>query len=671
MARTSSAGLPHLTCRSDAGQFTYHRQFRPDLVPFLDGTLRLSWTRREIAIQHRLVVKVSLGTGDRRLAITRWEEMHPLVQTIVRDAERREAAARMAQRERIEPVALSSEHIRMMAGQVLHDSLADHDRTYCDPDHLNGTSQAIRAAQAQAGHEGPPDVAVIRAAERIARKSFYSDAIRERRLSLLNLTITEGEIHLTPESLEKLGGDPSHLTQLEREALARAPLIRPTTMPSELDVLLAANGLTLPLDHPSRAPLALAVARAQLQAVTLERSREGRRPEIETPTRPDPVMAPAADATEQPSPDHQLSSLLQRWKRDTRPTAKQADDKARYIRLFVSKFGDLAAETVTPVMVTEFRDALLQVPRNAPAWLREASLDALIAWTAKPENARLQRLSRTTINAKALGALSVVMDSAKRMGFVQTNPCSGQALDIKRGEVGRRKAYSDADLRLIFACGAFAPTPSITKGGRGPAAFWLPLLGLFMGARLEELGQLLVSDVRKTDEIHYVVVTDLPDEEEDEPTSLGKSVKTAAGRRRIPIHPELERLGFLSFVSRRRAAGYTRVFPELDYYRGRCTKRWSRYWGRHTDKYVTSSKDKVFHSFRHTFMRILRNRGVEEATIKALVGHASGSDVTAGYGGDDEGFTYDLATLNRAVNTIVIADLDLSHLVGRSQALSW
>ena len=68
---------------------------------------------------------------------------------------------------------------------------------------------------------------------------------------------------------------------------------------------------------------------------------------------------------------------------------------------------------------------------------------------------------------------------------------------------------------------------------------------------------------------------------------------------------------------------------------------------------------------------MLRNGKVSETVIKALVGHVDGGDVTAGYGGDDEGFIHDLAVLADAIATSSIPELDLSHLVGRSEALGW
>lgn len=671
MARPNTAGLPHLNCRSDAGQFTYHRSFRPDLVPFLAGVLRSSWSRRSVALDGREVIKVSLGTGDRRLAVTRWEELHPLVQAAVRDAERRQAAARSAERDRIAPERLAPEAVRTMAAQVLHTALAEHDRTYTEPGHLNGTARAIdRVVAAGDGSRlGPVEV---REAERGFRERLYRDALTERRLDTLDLAVIEGEVDLPQELAERLRRDPSSLTAADRLVIARATLIAPAVIPSELDALLVANGLALPPDHPDRGALALAVARAQVRAAKLERAREMRSPEIDTPPMPSPVRAAApVEGAPEADPERRLSALLERWKRDKRPSAKQADDKALYMRLFIGRHGDLPAERVTPLMVSQFRDALLQVANNATAALHDASLDALVAWSLKPENLGRKRLSRSTINAKALGALSVVMKAAKALGFIQNNPCSDQSLEIRPGDAIKRKAYSPADLKSIFLCGVFSNEPQLTKGGGGPAALWLPLLALFTGARLEELGQLLVDDVRCGDGVHHFVVTDLPDGEDPIYVGPDKSVKTAAGRRRIPIHSELQRLGFLAFVARRRAAGCVRLFPELDYYRGRCTKNWSRYWARLTDRHVTDRDDKAFHSFRHTFTRKLRHAKVAETTIKALVGHADDGDVTSGYGGDDEGFLLELGILAEAVETIAFPDLDLSRLIGLSERCGW
>ena len=40
------------------------------------------------------------------------------------------------------------------------------------------------------------------------------------------------------------------------------------------------------------------------------------------------------------------------------------------------------------------------------------------------------------------------------------------------------------------------------------AAYWLPLLALYTGARLEELGQLRKKDIKESNGIWYINITD-------------------------------------------------------------------------------------------------------------------------------------------------------------------
>ncbi len=42
------------------------------------------------------------------------------------------------------------------------------------------------------------------------------------------------------------------------------------------------------------------------------------------------------------------------------------------------------------------------------------------------------------------------------------------------------------------------------KGGAGEAAYWVPILALFTGARLEELGQLMRVDVQSERGTHFL-----------------------------------------------------------------------------------------------------------------------------------------------------------------------
>jgi integrase len=131
-----------------------------------------------------------------------------------------------------------------------------------------------------------------------------------------------------------------------------------------------------------------------------------------------------------------------------------------------------------------------------------------------------------------------------------------------------RLPYDTTDLQRIFSRPVYTEAYR-PLGGGGEAAYWLPLLGLFTGARLEELGQARVVDVKEAEGIHFLDISDAGE---------GKSVKTASSRRRVPIHPELERLGFLDYVEERKRAKDARLFPILKQNSyGRWTPNWSKW----------------------------------------------------------------------------------------------
>ncbi len=185
-------------------------------------------------------------------------------------------------------------------------------------------------------------------------------------------------------------------------------------------------------------------------------------------------------------------------------------------------------------------------------------------------------------------------------------------------------------------------------GGGGEAAKWLPLLALFTGARLEELGKLELKDVGREAGVDYLFIRG--------------SVKNVASRRKVPIHPELKRLGFTEYVEARRQAGDHFLFPDLKSKRAQRTAGFSTWWGRYLNSVGITDERKVFHSFRHTVKRQLRNARVDTALMNALQGHAV-TDVAGLYGRDEEGLGFALPVLAEAMEQLVYPGLDLSHLV--------
>lgn len=150
---------------------------------------------------------------------------------------------------------------------------------------------------------------------------------------------------------------------------------------------------------------------------------------------------------------------------------------------------------------------------------------------------------------------------------------------------------------------------------RTPHEFWMPLLGLFTGARIGELAQLNLGDIRQDKDSNWIISID--DKE-------FKKVKTGASRREIPLHPKLIELGFLEYLADVRAAvpESDRIFPYLRYdKKNGFADVPSEAFGRYLDTLKIHGDDKVFHSFRSTANQRLKENDVQPSVRSQLVGH--------------------------------------------------
>ena len=68
MGRSSSTGFPFLVARTDAGQFTCRRNLPARLAPLVKGDVELPWSGRTRALAGSPTTRISLGTGDGKLA---------------------------------------------------------------------------------------------------------------------------------------------------------------------------------------------------------------------------------------------------------------------------------------------------------------------------------------------------------------------------------------------------------------------------------------------------------------------------------------------------------------------------------------------------------------------------------------------------------------------------
>ncbi len=151
--------------------------------------------------------------------------------------------------------------------------------------------------------------------------------------------------------------------------------------------------------------------------------------------------------------------------------------------------------------------------------------------------------------------------------------------------------------------------------------FWIPLMSLFSGARLNELAQIRLDDIKVEQDVYYIQTAG----KESHPQ---QSLKNPQSKRRIPIHPKLKELGFLNLVQHQRKKGAEFLFSSLKFQnKNGFGGAVSNAFGYYLDNTVKiTGKGKVFHSFRHTVRPKLRDEcKLTREYIDALCGWEDGS----------------------------------------------
>lgn len=302
-------------------------------------------------------------------------------------------------------------------------------------------------------------------------------------------------------------------------------------------------------------------------------------------------------------------------------------------------------------------DLLSRYPGNASKrWPGKAAHEVV----ALAEAAGLAPMSKLTVKSY-LSAARTFFDFAVKRGLREDNPLQG----LSAGSDGvaakdRRRPFSKDQLARIFhsplyvGCldderGYAIPGPNQPRRGR----FWVPLLSLMHGLRLGEACQLHVSDVTVLDGFPVLLIRETDEDGED----TDKRIKTAAGHRFVPLHPEAVSIGFLEYVEAVRHAGSVRLFSELPAATGSGSYAdlFSKFFTRFLRNADATRPRTSFHSFRHSYKDALSHAGISLERQRALGGWSSGRVEDAyGDGLDAPTLARDMAKLRFPV--------DLSHL---------
>lgn len=180
-----------------------------------------------------------------------------------------------------------------------------------------------------------------------------------------------------------------------------------------------------------------------------------------------------------------------------------------------------------------------------------------------------------------------------------------------------REDFTDEDLVTYFAGLPQEQEPR-------PFLYWIPRIMAYTGMRLGEASQLRKQDLR---EAMGLRVLDLNTED-------GKTLKNAASRRQVPIHPRLAEMGLLEFIDGS-PEGF--LWPEkyrtTDNPKRQDSDRLSKLLGRLLRRSgVVDEKKTGAHSFRHTVSTRLKDASVPQYQISDLIGHEDDSMTTGRYG---------------------------------------
>lgn len=179
--------------------------------------------------------------------------------------------------------------------------------------------------------------------------------------------------------------------------------------------------------------------------------------------------------------------------------------------------------------------------------------------------------------------------------------------------------FNDEDLAIIFMSESY-----VNGNFKRVSDYWVPLIALLTGARLGEICQLHLTDIKQVENVWVIDITNESDDSTNE-----KSIKTDKGSKRlVPIKHELINLGLIEYTNFLMKTSKILLFPDEN----RNTQdKFDAISKRFNNKLkLLGIKDnlgkyqrKSFHSFRHTVRTRLSEAGVEEGTIDSIVGHTS------------------------------------------------
>lgn len=294
--------------------------------------------------------------------------------------------------------------------------------------------------------------------------------------------------------------------------------------------------------------------------------------------------------------------------------------RVSYYPVFRSVIGDIKTGDITKNNINQFLRVVMNLPANKTKIdkYRNKSFGDFLTFDI-PEK---DRLSPTT-QEKYIRGMGAFLKWLKRNDYTDIDldlPIKNLKFTKVRANE-QRASFSKADLAKLFNSKEY-----VQGTHKQPSHFWVPLIGLYTGARLNEICQLQVADIRVDNETGKWVF----DINEDKESDSNKSLKKPFHARLVPVHKKLIELGLIDYLDSQKR--HKRLFSDLPFVssNNKYGDKLQRWFNRtyKSNCQITSLKTS-FHSLRHTVITHLVNaRNIDPNKIAIAFGQTPQGGVT-------------------------------------------
>ena len=301
---------------------------------------------------------------------------------------------------------------------------------------------------------------------------------------------------------------------------------------------------------------------------------------------------------------------------------------------FIEIIGDKPISEYKRNDARDYRNAISRLPRNRKKLkdYRDKPIKELLSMEI-PESHILGIDTQTKLNSRIIAMWNFLIDEYN--DFVNDNvfkKTSTSKITIRKKD--KKDAFTQEDMKVIFNPNNYLGEIIDNQYQRTKKFiypyYFVPILAVHTGCRLEELCMMKTEDIIKVGNIWVYRLRETGGYGEEE-----TKVKTQSSERDVPLHPVLvETLDFVKYVQFVQKKGHERVFHELPLNPKKNTyhKNVGRFFNERYLKKVgikPSDRKLSFHSFRHSVETHLTAKNVNPRYIDFLQGHAQ-----EGVGGD-------------------------------------